>query len=31
LPVPVPSAAVAEVPESGWRELLDDHGTASGW
>ena len=30
LPVPAP-AAVAEVPESGWRELLDDHGTASGW
>jgi len=30
VPVPGP-AAVGEVPESGWRELLDDHGTASGW
>jgi hypothetical protein len=30
LPVPEPSAA-AEAPKSGWRELLDDHGTASGW
>jgi len=30
LPAPE-SAAAAEAPKSGWRDLLDDHGTASGW